>query len=244
MQDSYVGDIGDFGKYGLLRNICRTDLTLAINWYKVSPKSFQKQNDGKYTDYLYQPDRYRHYDSTLFDTLQTIVLTESRRTIQKIETSDLLHATFFNQDILSHRNAWHQEALRKTEHADIVFLDPDNGLETEKMHVNGKTTEKHVKWNELKDYYDRGQSVILYQHRPQMMKKDVCIKSVLAFNDCYLLSDAVYILAFPKYTNRFYFFFTHEKHSATVKQVCDLMETAWKGICHPIENFIQDSTAI
>ena len=25
MQDRYVGDVGDFGKYGLLRSLCRAD---------------------------------------------------------------------------------------------------------------------------------------------------------------------------------------------------------------------------
>ena len=52
MQDSYVGDIGDFGKYGLLRKFQAFDITLAINWYRVIPKIQTIQNDGKYIDYL------------------------------------------------------------------------------------------------------------------------------------------------------------------------------------------------
>lgn len=232
MQDLYVGDIGDFGKYGLLRKVCGSDLTLAINWYKVSPKTLNKQNDGRYIDYLSQPKQYRYYDTVLFDTLQTIVLKESQRTICEIEKSGLLDAIFFSDNISINRSLWHQNALKKTEKADVVFLDPDNGLETKKMHNADNAAEKHVKWNELKVYYDRGQSVILYQHRPQMMKKEVCIKNVLEFSNTYLMSDNTYILEFPKYTNRFYFFFVHSKHNSCIKQIYDLMLKDWKGFCN------------
>ena len=37
MQDNYVGDIGDYGKYGLLRNVTAAGLRLAVNWYRVVP---------------------------------------------------------------------------------------------------------------------------------------------------------------------------------------------------------------
>lgn len=40
MQDGYVGDVGDFGKYLLLWNICspaesNKKLKLGVNWYKA-----------------------------------------------------------------------------------------------------------------------------------------------------------------------------------------------------------------
>ena len=69
MQDNYVGDIGDYGKYGLLRNVTAAGLQLAVNWYRVvlPPSNEQddgeciscskkpKQKDGKYTSYLEHP---------------------------------------------------------------------------------------------------------------------------------------------------------------------------------------------
>jgi hypothetical protein len=33
MQDRYVADVGNFGKYELLRNIAKTNLIIGINWY-------------------------------------------------------------------------------------------------------------------------------------------------------------------------------------------------------------------
>ena len=73
MQDNYVGDIGDYGKYGLLRNVTATGLRLAVNWYRVIPTRPGKQEDGKYTSYLDKPEIYRHYDPELFDCLADIV---------------------------------------------------------------------------------------------------------------------------------------------------------------------------
>jgi hypothetical protein len=35
VQDRYVGDIGDFGKYGLLIALCGHDLSLGVVWHLV-----------------------------------------------------------------------------------------------------------------------------------------------------------------------------------------------------------------
>ena len=58
MQDRYAGDIGDFGKYGLLRALCGADehgpaLELGVLWYRV-PNEDHK-TDGRIIDYLDPP---------------------------------------------------------------------------------------------------------------------------------------------------------------------------------------------
>lgn len=58
MQDKFVGDVGDFGKYGLLNyvytqsqeNICKEKICIGINWYKNTKE--KENNDGKFTNYL------------------------------------------------------------------------------------------------------------------------------------------------------------------------------------------------
>src|SRR5829696_4979011 len=49
MQDRYVGDVGDFGKYGLLRTL-GAGLSLGVVWYLVPNESHNA--DGKHTSYL------------------------------------------------------------------------------------------------------------------------------------------------------------------------------------------------
>ena len=227
MQDNYVGDIGDYGKYGFLRQVCKANLSLAVNWYKVNPQKIIKQDDGKYISYLTKPQIYRCYDPFLFDSLNTIVNTEHVRKIERIEKEELFRAKYFSDAIPKNRLTWHENALQNTKDTDVVFLDPDNGLESFKMYKSNSATEKHVKWSELKDYYDRGQNVILYQHRPQMTKKETCIENILQFQNDYLHADCVMLLEFPKFTNRFYFIFLHQQYINTFDKICSLMEQIW-----------------
>ena len=236
MQDNYIGDIGDYGKYGLLREICSEPVALAVNWYRVSPKKVGKQDDGKFVNYLANPLLYREYDPPLFDTLHKIVKIEEDRKIERIEQAKIFPAVFYSDVLDSNRTLWHSRALAHMQDADIVFLDPDNGLETFKMHLTGKATEKHVKWTELKDYYARGQDVVLYQHRPQMTSKAKCIEDIIHFQKSYLCADCVKLLEFPKYTNRFYFIFLHKNHKSCFDRICNSMSHKWEkdNFCHEI----------
>ena len=53
LQNRNAGDIGDFGKYGLLRSLARgTELSLGVCWY-LHPDEDQR-NDGGHTQYLQQ----------------------------------------------------------------------------------------------------------------------------------------------------------------------------------------------
>lgn len=237
MQDSYVGDIGDYGKYGFLRAICSHGLSLSVNWYKVMPQLQGKQDDGKYIHYLSNPEKYRVYDPDLFDLLHHIVCVEKDRQIARVEQADLFPAQFYSDPLGKDRVRWHQNALRETKGADTAFLDPDNGLETSAMFANNTATEKHVKWTELRDYYTRGQNVILYQHRPQMMKKEACIASVMQFQNDILQADGVMALEFPKYTNRYYFVFYHKASEKAFEKACDFMVNQWgrDGFCKRID---------
>ena len=49
MKDQYVGDIGDFGKYGLLRYLNGRSLRIGVNWY-LTPRD--GRTDGNHTEYL------------------------------------------------------------------------------------------------------------------------------------------------------------------------------------------------
>ena len=245
MQDNYVGDIGDYGKYGLLRAIVSQKLELAVNWYKVWPKKLfekgikrrtacNKQNDGKYVSYLDKPEQYRYYDPELFDCLVNLVKTE--RSIEKLETSNILKAQFFSEPLTgAQRPEWHKRALLATAGADVVFLDPDNGLQTPSMYQRGYARDKHATWQEVKDYYRRGQSVVLYQHRPQMMKKENCIQKVLAFERSFLQAESTLLLEYPRYTNRYYFIFAHQVHQPVLQKVYHSVAQTWKRMCSPID---------
>ena len=54
MQDRYVGDIGDFAKYGLLRALGRRR-RLGVAWYRRTEPDPPNANDGRHTDYGLNP---------------------------------------------------------------------------------------------------------------------------------------------------------------------------------------------
>ena len=250
-----MGDIGDYGKYGLLRAVAASGLRLAVNWYRVIPPSPEpsdpetrlrprkkngaaparrKPQDGRYTEYLSRPAQYSHYDPALFDCLAELVQRDRR--LEALQASGILQATFYAEPLTgTDRRQWHAKALDATRNGDVVFLDPDNGLETARMHRRRAAAEKHVTWQEAKDYYDRGQSVILYQHRPQRTAKARCIQGVLDFQASFLRADRTLLLEYPRYTNRYYFLFAHREHSAELETVCHGVAQDWQGLCRFLE---------
>jgi hypothetical protein len=143
MQNKYVGDIGDYGKYGLLRDLFSSDHKLGIIWYLVPDE--RHVNDGRYIDYL-SKNRFQDCDSELFLILKSIVF-GGRRDITAIKQLKIFPAqTVFYSEILTYSNIrgntptgrqkrlelreqWLRGALETATNCDAIFLDPDNGLE-------------------------------------------------------------------------------------------------------------------
>ena len=58
---------------------------------------------------------------------------------------------------------WCQDA----QGAEVVFLDPDNGVEVRSRPYGRKDSSKYVYWREVKALAKAGRSVLVYQHYPQ-----------------------------------------------------------------------------
>ena len=179
MQDRYAGDVGDFGKYGLLRWLCGPDghgpaLRLGVLWYRFEDAT---PGDGEHISYLEPPraQEFRKCDPDLFERMGSIVHRE--RSIAAVETSGALPpgTAFFREKLVfgrrestksraSKRLGWLEAGLRAVEHADLVFADPDNGLQVRSvkpLHAKGP---KYVYYDDLRECWDRGQSLVVYQH--------------------------------------------------------------------------------
>ena len=92
MKNQYIGDIGDYGKYGLLRFLTEKGIRIGVNWYLTEN---DESDDGKFTDYLsHESDR--QYDESLFAKLQPIVAKgRERKRVQDIEENDIIPNTLF-----------------------------------------------------------------------------------------------------------------------------------------------------
>ena len=96
MKNQYVGDIGDYGKYGLLRYLSQNGIRTGVNWYLTQDDEIAI--DGNIRGYLTNREE-SVYDSDVYALLREL---EERniRDIKKIESSDIIpHAIYYSEKL-------------------------------------------------------------------------------------------------------------------------------------------------
>ena len=189
MQNRYVGDLGDFGKFGLLRALCSCSetgngaaMSLGVVWYLVPDENHN--DDGKFVRYLEPTAKnqqlFRACDPDLYDALRSIVASGARN-VTNIRGGDVLPINTRYCEAPLHfdkrsgsgiqirrqraelRTLWLKEAIRSTADCDMVFFDPDNGLEV-KIGPHEPRGPKYAYFHELLPFAERDQSLVVYQH--------------------------------------------------------------------------------
>jgi len=184
MQDRYVGDVGDFGKFGLLRILSGLEndrqLKLGVVWYLYPDESHNA--DGKHISYLQRDGGFRCCDEELYDKLRVLLfddlgLIAANRKISSVEEAHLLpegtsyYSVPLAYDVgmshtakISKRAEWFAGALAETHSSDLVFLDPDNGIECSTVTKTKPKGPKYVFWDDLDAWVGRDQSIVVYHH--------------------------------------------------------------------------------
>jgi len=178
MQEKYIGDTPDFGKYALLRALCnkQTGLRLGINWYLTIGSEVDRPNnrDGNKRHHATNQEIYEPIDKGLWNQLNRFQH-EDHRSLERIENSGILpKTTLYHSEPLSlvnfrgkinktvERTRWVESGFRALEPVDIVFVDPDNGFET-KIPRHYKRGPKFTYYDEIKGYVGRNQTVVAIQ---------------------------------------------------------------------------------
>ena len=234
MRDQFVGDIGDFGKFGLLRALTGypkepedRQLGLGIVWYYTKHDG----TGGKITDYLRKDHRdgkkLRKCDRWLYDKLRRITIgaNEKRRkdrNITEFQQSEILakgtkyysHKVYGNDSGSRQSNpeGWLTGALDKTKEAQLVFLDPDNRITTV-----AEPDPKYVSLIEIGAFLNNSKpppSLVIYHHLPQGIKR---IDQLNLWGE-YLkrnleLSQPPWALLYRRGTSRAFFIIPQERHA-------------------------------
>ncbi len=166
MKDQYFGDVNDYRKYGLLRALSSvTGLPIGVCWLLTAPDD---RSDGEFRRYLEEPDRWRDYDPDLYDRLRRLLDPGTSRSVQHARTWELIpRATFYEdqlRDDTRSRRAYFEGSWNALKSCPVVFLDPDNGIEIPSKHLGAKDSAKYVYWGEITRAYERGHSLVIYQH--------------------------------------------------------------------------------
>jgi hypothetical protein len=170
VKNQYFGDINDYRKYGLLRILTNGgEIKTAVCWM-LTPND--KGGDGGFTSYLEEPHKWRDYDEDLFDHLRHCVLDRDVKNVSQIENSALLPScTFFSEvvpDDREAREAYREGPLDRARGCDLVFFDPDNGIEVKSKQYGRKDSSKYLYWHEIEDFWKAGHSLLIYQHFPRV----------------------------------------------------------------------------
>lgn len=231
MKNQYVGDIGDYGKYGMLRYLASKGMKIGINWYLCPDDG---RTDGNHTEYL-SDERMRVYDAAAYDALKKIAFREDK-TVQLVENSGILDGMSFYNRMLDldsvhwsqraeKRNAWHQEALNALLDANLVFADPDNSLSVTKKPTQ-KGAEKFILPDEIMDYYNRGQDVVYYHHRSR--KNEKCWMEEKTQIQRFLPDARLMAVSFHRWSCRVYIFVVHENKAELYNNaIKDFMSSSW-----------------
>lgn len=235
MQNRYAGDIGDYGKLGLLRVLQASGLSIGVNWYLTPDEDHN--SDGRHVNYLHS-EGFRSCDESLWLQLQQIV-DSGRREVSALQDRRILEATFFSPALdfsgmskaerLSYREKWHRSALASLSGTDVVFLDPDNGLVVPSA-VETRKENKFVKPKELSGYYRNGSSVIYYQHKARRPDEFYIEQHSLLLQGDGFEGSTSYALKFRTTSQRYYFFAVQPRHKSTIEDAMrEMMSTAWSN---------------
>ncbi len=227
MQNRYSGDVGDFGKFHLLRFLLNNQkYNLSQIWYMYPDESHN--NDGLYINYF---EKVKEFDLELEEKL--LEITQTNRCVKALEEAKLVKNTkYFSlyvnenaKDDLSYRKkTWFQKALEFSENSDFIAVDPDNGIATkvikkdETKDIKIQTFDdfskkakagKYIFKDEIDKLYDTCKCLIVYHHLNRTMPHN---KQIEILQDK-LKKEFKMVLAIKHkpYSPRVFFFICNDK---------------------------------
>ena len=166
MKNQYFGDINDYRKYGLIRALqAEAQLKVLVAWM-LTPNDDRR--DGELRAYLQEPGSWQQFDPELYGGLRRLLNSGSTPRVSLLETSSLLGtADYFSEvvpDAAEARKVWAGRLVQDASRSELVFLDPDNGLEVPSRPFGRKHSSKYSYWPEIARIWENGSSILIYQH--------------------------------------------------------------------------------
>jgi hypothetical protein len=166
MRDQYAGDVSDVLKFGFLRSLAGSDRTLGIAWYYAPGDDGRP--DGRHREWRDEQVWHR-LDAQLCAGLSNL----SEHSVSALERAAIWpKGTLFHREPMPTpllRDAWGLRKRVALESANIVFLDPDNGL--------GTDPKKHATLSEIRLLRRPGRAIAFITF-PKRQKHDVQVRAL------------------------------------------------------------------
>ena len=232
MKNQYVGDVGDFGKYSLLRAFSEAGVKIGVNWYLTENDG---SNDGKFTRYL-QDESMRRRSPVVFDALKDIVNSPDKSVVDVQQSGIISDALYFDEIIRVdgippereyQRNKWFFKSMDALSGAELIFMDPDNGL-LESNEASMLGAEKYVLPDEVEQYFNAGHNVIYYCHKGRRTYEAWQDYKSVMFDRIPKAKPT--ILTYHKGSQRSYVLLIHEECHVKYRKIIDQFLREWYRI--------------
>lgn len=249
MQDRYAGDVGDFGKFSLLRFLLdNSKHNLGVIWYLFPDESHN--DDGGHIDYLTKSD-FLACDRNLCEMLSKVVC--GTRSVAALEKVGLLtgNTVYFSERLNFHlkyisqtnkdrearevkRREWLNQAVRKTEKCKAIFLDPDNGLQISSCkNINQLKSGKFTYYSEIAELTkDKAISIIyhhLNRHKNHGTHENQIQTRAAELRKFINPTGAIFALRYWPYSPRAYFILTAKSEENKVKEIIGNFSSSLSG---------------
>ncbi len=226
MKNQYFGDINDYRKYGLIRILANDGIIRTGVCWMLTPDDTRA--DGKFTEYLAEPKKYREFDPGLYDFLGQC-LKANLRDIHEISGSDKFpNAIFYNpilEDDVARREQYFSSMFKLFQDADLIFFDPDNGLEIKSRSLGQKDSSKYLYWFEVAECYEAGHSILIYQHFIRENRDDFISKKLRKIH-IETGSKNIISLQTPHVV---FFLVPQDKHNEYFLKRTEMVSKVWNG---------------
>jgi hypothetical protein len=196
MQNKYFGDIHDLYKYILLKNISMYK-SLGIHWCLVPN---DKKSDGNKKLTVKEKEKCVE----LYDVIKN----SKSKDINNIKPFFKNSTRYYDNLLVEQNNVkiYGEEAFAKLKKMDIIFFDPDNGIEVKSTNKNNLF--KYLSCDLIKKFGDNGNSLIIYQHSDRI--KDSLNKKITQLEK-YLNCERIGNIEIVKIKNVYYIFLIQKK---------------------------------
>ena len=130
---------------------------------------------GGKLDYLLNPSRWGGFDEELFSVLRQTVIGEDKRGVRYVRERNLIQSASHFEEVLTDdqhlREGYFGRFMKLSPSADLLFFDPDNGMEVASVPVGHSGSSKYLYWDEIRNIPSESYSLLVYQHFPRVQRK-------------------------------------------------------------------------
>jgi hypothetical protein len=232
MKNQFFGDIRDYRKYGLFRILARGKKSSAAVCWMLTPDVGGP--NGKRIEYLRRREKWRCFDPDLFDALHQAVVDDEERNVARAETPAILDPEVFSfyketlKDDIDQRRDYFKKFLSRAEGRDLIFFDPDNGLEIKGVSSDRRGASKYLYFEEVSTTFNKRHSIVIFQFFMKIKAEDVISQKT---SQIFSRLDIDEIASF-KTPGVIFFLLPQPKYVDEMKERSEKARRAWPGqIC-------------